>query len=72
MTHDDNFEEYLRKMLSNSISSLNPSEEAKARARKLSPSYFKDLKEKLLIEYEGKGRPMLWTARSLMNPMAKC
>ena len=55
MTHDDNFEEYLRKMLSNSISSLNPSEEAKARARKLSPSYFKDLKEKLLIEYEGKG-----------------
>ena len=55
MTHDDNFEEYLRKMLSNSISSLNPSEEAKAKARKLSPSYFKDLKEKLLIEYEGKG-----------------
>lgn len=55
MTLDDNFEEYLKEMLSNSISSQNPSEEAKAKARKLSPSYFSDLKEKLLIEYEGKG-----------------
>ena len=51
---DDNFEEYLKKMLSNSISSENPSEEAKSKARKLSPSYFSDLKEKLLMEYEGK------------------
>ena len=54
MTDDNNFEEYLRKVLSNSISSQNPSEEAKDKARKLSPSYFSDLKEKLLIEYEGK------------------
>lgn len=54
MTQDDNFEEYLRKMLSNSISSANPSSEAKSKARKLSPSYYSDLKEKLLMEYDGK------------------
>lgn len=52
--HDNNLEEYLRKSLTNSISSLNPSEEAKNKARKLSPSYFNDLKEKLLIQYEDK------------------
>ena len=51
---DNNFEEYLRKVLSNSISSQNPSEEAKNKARKLSPSYYSDLKEKLLIKYENK------------------
>ena len=54
MTHDDNFESYLEKVLSNSISSKNPSEDAKNRARKLSSSYYKDLKEELLIEYEDK------------------
>ena len=54
MMQDYNFEEYLRKTLSNSISSQNPSEAAKKEARKLSPSYFADLKEKLLIEYENK------------------
>lgn len=54
MTPDYNFEEYLRKTLSNSISSQNPSENAKKKARKLSPSYYADLKEKLLIEYEDK------------------
>lgn len=54
MMQDYNFEEYLRKTLSNSISSQNPSEAAKKKARKLSPSYFADLKEKLLIEYENK------------------
>ncbi|WP_458454462.1 ribonuclease H-like domain-containing protein [Methanobrevibacter sp.] len=54
MMQDDNFENYLEKMLSNSISSLNPSNEAKNKARKLSPTYFADLKEKLLIEYDGK------------------
>lgn len=51
---DDYFEEYLQKVLSNSISSQNPSEKAKEKARKLSPSYYADLKEKLLIEYENK------------------
>lgn len=54
MTYDDNFESYLEKVLSNSISSQNPSEDAKNRARKLSSSYYSDLKEKLLIEYEDK------------------
>ncbi|WP_292884856.1 ribonuclease H-like domain-containing protein [Methanobrevibacter sp. UBA212] len=54
MMHDYNFEEYLRKTLSNSISSQNPSEIAKNKARKLSPSYYQDLKEKLLIEYDKK------------------
>ena len=52
MMQDYNFEEYLRKTLSNSISSQNPSEDAKTKARKLSPSYYEDLKERLLIEYE--------------------
>lgn len=54
MTQDNDFEKYLEKMLSDSISSLNPSKEAKDKARKLSPTYFADLKEKLLMEYEGK------------------
>lgn len=54
MMQDYNFEEYLRKALSNSISSKNPSENAKNKARKLSPSYYQDLKEKLLIEYDNK------------------
>ena len=51
---DYNFEEYLKKVLSRSISSQNPSEEAKAKARKLSPSYYADLKERLLADYENK------------------
>ena len=54
MMHDDDFENYLRKMLSNSISSSNPSQNAKNKARKLSPSYFDDFKNKLLIKYDGK------------------
>ena len=54
MMYDNNLEEYLRKSLTNSISSLHPSEEAKNKARKLSPSYFNDLKERLLIQYEDK------------------
>lgn len=54
MIQDNDFENYLQKILSNSISSLNPSDEAKNKARKLSPAYYKDLKEKLLIEYDGK------------------
>lgn len=51
---DYNFENYLKNALSNSISSQNPSVKAKNEARKLSPSYFADLKEKLLIKYENK------------------
>ena len=47
-------ENYYQRMLANSISSANPSEEAKMRARLMSPSYFDDLKQKLLIEYDGK------------------
>ena len=40
--------------MSNSISSSNPSENAKQKARRLSSSYFADLKERLLIKYENK------------------
>ena len=54
MKQDYDFEEYLRKALSNSISSSNPSDEAKNNARRLSPSYYDYLKEKLLIDYEDK------------------
>nr|WP_295000015.1 ribonuclease H-like domain-containing protein [uncultured Methanobrevibacter sp.] len=54
MVQDYNFEEYLKKALSNSISSQNPSENAKNKARKLSPSYYQDLKEKLMVKYENK------------------
>lgn len=54
MTHDYDFENYLRKALANSISSQNPSESAKEKARKLSPLYYDDLKEKLLIKYQDK------------------
>ena len=54
MTYDYEFEEYLRKALSNSISSQNPSEKTKQTARKLSPSYFEDLKHQLMLKYENK------------------
>ena len=53
MTQYDELENYLRKVLSNSISSLNPSEEAKQRARKLSGSFYEDYKQQLLNEYDG-------------------
>ena len=52
--YNDEQENYYQRMLSNSISSMNPSEDAKNRARKKSPLYFDDLKEKLLLEFEGK------------------
>ena len=54
MTQYDEHENYLRNALAGSITSANPSEEAKQKARMLSPSYFEDLKEKLLYEYEHK------------------
>jgi hypothetical protein len=54
MMRDFEFEDYLQKALSGSISSQNPSRDAKDKARKLSPSYFSDLKEKLLIKYDNK------------------
>lgn len=54
MTQYDQHEEYLRKALSNSIGSQNPSEETKKKARKLSGSYFENYKEQLLADYQDK------------------
>ena len=54
MTGYSEHELYLKKVLSNSIGSLNPSEDAKKEARKYSGSYFNDYKQRLLNEYEGK------------------
>ena len=54
MTDYSEHEMYLKKVLSNSIGSLNPSEEAKKEARKYSGSYFEDYKQKLLNKYEGR------------------
>lgn len=54
MTNYDEHEMYLKRMLSNSIGSINPSDEAKKDARKLSASYYQDYKEGLLIEWDGK------------------
>ena len=54
MTNYCEHELYLRKVLSSSIASVNPSDDAKKDARKLSGSYFKDYKQKLLNDYEGK------------------
>ena len=52
--YNEDQENYYQRMLANSISSANPSEEAKQRARKKSPLYFEDLKRKLLLDFEGK------------------
>ncbi len=54
MTDYTEHEMYLRRVLSNSIGSLNPSEEAKKTARKYSNSFYRDYKQKLLSEYDGK------------------
>jgi len=54
MTEYDEHELYLKRVLSNSISSQNPSEDTKKKARKLSSSYFQDYKENLLNKYRGK------------------
>lgn len=55
MTQREEHERYLLEaILSNSISSDNPSKEAKEKARKKSPSYFKALMENLLVKYENK------------------
>ena len=52
MTQKESHENYLIKaILSQSISSENPSLKAEDDARKNSSYYFKDLKEKLLKEY---------------------
>ena len=72
MTHDDNFENYLEKMLANSISSMNPSDEAKSKARKLSPSYFSDLKEQLLIKYDGKHLKYVMDCKVESNSFGEC
>lgn len=52
--YNEQQENYYQRMLSNSISSANPSDEAKMKARLISPSYYEDLKRRLLAEYEGK------------------
>ncbi|WP_367270532.1 ribonuclease H-like domain-containing protein [uncultured Methanobrevibacter sp.] len=54
MMYNEEQENYYQKMLANSISSANPCDEAKRKARLLSPSYYEDLKEQLLIKYDGK------------------
>ena len=54
MTGYDEHENYLKRVFSNSISSSNPSEEAKKAARKMSASYFEDYKLQLLKKWEGK------------------
>ena len=54
MTDYNEHEMYLRKVLSNSIGSLNPSEDAKKAARKYSNSYFSNYKQELLNEYDGR------------------
>ena len=51
MTDYTEHEMYLRRVLSNSIGSMNPSEEAKKTARKFSNSYYMDYKQKLLNDY---------------------
>ena len=52
--YNEKQENYYQKMLANSISSINPSKEAKQRAREKSPLYFDDLKRRLLMDFEGK------------------
>lgn len=54
MTDYTEHEMYLRRVLSNSIGSMNPSEEAKKTARKFSNSYYMDYKQKLLKDYAEK------------------
>ena len=52
--YNENQENYYQRMLANSISSANPCEEAKQRAREKSPLYFEDLKRRLLLDFKGK------------------
>ena len=54
MTEDYFMEEYLRNALSDSIRSSNSTDNVERKERRLSSSYYKDLKEKLLIKYENK------------------
>lgn len=52
--YNERQENYYQRMLVNSISSTNPCEEAKQIARRKSPLYFEDLKQRLLLDFEGK------------------
>ena len=54
MTQDYRMEEYLRNALSSSIYSTNPSKYEKQKEKTFSRSYFEDLKESLLIQYDNK------------------
>lgn len=52
--YNEQQENYYQRMLANSISSANPCEKAKQIARRKSPLYFEDLKQRLLLDFEGK------------------
>ena len=54
MTQDYKMEEYLRNALTDSIFPSNQSDDVKHNERSFSHSYFEDLKERLLIEYNNK------------------
>ena len=54
MTHDYQMEEYLRNALSGSLHSSNQPDDMNRNEKTLSSSYFRYLKEKLLIEYDNK------------------
>lgn len=54
MTQDDRMEEYLKNALSGSMYSTKTSRNMKQEERNFSSSYFQDLKEKLLVQYDNK------------------
>ena len=54
MTQDDRMEEYLKNALSGSMYSTKTSMNMKQNEREFSSSYFQDLKEKLLVQYDNK------------------
>ncbi len=68
MTNYSEHEFYLRKVLSNSIASINPSDDAIKDARKISGAYFKDYKQKLLEEYDGKNLSEIDNSQVLSTP----
>ncbi len=54
MTYDYNMEEYFRNALSSSKNGQNQVNSVDSRNKSFSHSYYKDLKEKLLVEYDSK------------------
>ena len=59
MKQDYDFSEYLRKALLNSQGSMSPADDVVIKSKKLSSSYYSDLKEKLLEKYKDKALPDL-------------